>query len=182
MLVAGTVEVDGGTLRRARLKVIEGFGKDEIHAFLLGAEALTTKLVTDDWPSHSDIPNIMHKAIRVGPMAAHIVLPWTHRLFSNLKRSGSGRLSRTAQDEPPAITRRVRLPLQSAPHTTCRVRGSAEPPPARASSVMTMLLGEQDLTLRTRAISQLPVVGRYPHRPSAMPNCISVRFVGLWQG
>ena len=68
MLVAGAVEVDGGTPRRARLKVIEGFGKDEIHAFVLGAVAPNTRLVTDDWPSYNDIPEITHKAITVGPM------------------------------------------------------------------------------------------------------------------
>src|SRR4029077_19355693 len=90
MLVARAVEVDGGTTTRARLKVIEGFGKEEIHAFVLGAVAPVTRLVTDDWPSYNDIPDIKHKAITVGPMAAHIVLPWTHRLFSNLKRWGLG--------------------------------------------------------------------------------------------
>ena len=90
MLVAGAVEVDGGTPRRARLKVIAGFGKDEIHAFVLGAVAPNTRLVTDDWPSYNDIPEIKHKAITIGPMAAHIVLPWIHRLFSNLKRWGLG--------------------------------------------------------------------------------------------
>src|SRR5215469_7471235 len=90
MLVAGAVEVDGGIPRRARLKVIESFGKTEIHAFVLGAVAPTTKLVTDDWPSYQNIPQIRHRAITVGPMAAHIVLPWTHRLFSNLKRWGLG--------------------------------------------------------------------------------------------
>jgi hypothetical protein len=37
MLVDGAVEIDGGKPRRARLKVIEGFGKDELHAFVLGA-------------------------------------------------------------------------------------------------------------------------------------------------
>jgi hypothetical protein len=37
MLVAGAVEIDGGTPRRARLKVIDGFGKQELHAFVLGA-------------------------------------------------------------------------------------------------------------------------------------------------
>ena len=42
----GAVEVDGGTPRRARLKVIEGFGKDEIHAFVLGAVASNTRLMT----------------------------------------------------------------------------------------------------------------------------------------
>src|ERR1700747_1533052 len=90
MLVAGAVEVDRGTPGRARLKVIEGFGKDEIHAFVLGGVAPNTRLVTDDWPSYNDIPDIKHKTITVGPMAAHIVLPWAHRLFSNLKRWGLG--------------------------------------------------------------------------------------------
>ena len=90
MLVAGAVEVNGGSPRRARLKVIEGFSKGEIHAFVLAAVAPNTRLVTDDWPSYNDIPDIQHKAITVGPMAAHIVLPWTHRLFSNLKRWGLG--------------------------------------------------------------------------------------------
>ena len=90
MLVAGAVEIDGGKPRRARLKVIEGFGKEQIHAFVLGAVAPQTKLVTDDWPTYQGLPGVSHNAITVGPMAAHIVLPWTHRLFSNLKRWGLG--------------------------------------------------------------------------------------------
>jgi hypothetical protein len=32
--------------------VIEGFGKQELHAFVLGAVAPQTQLVTDDWPSY----------------------------------------------------------------------------------------------------------------------------------
>jgi len=39
---------------------------------VLGAVAPNTRLVTDDWPSYNDIPDIKHKAITVGPMAAHI--------------------------------------------------------------------------------------------------------------
>ena len=123
MLVAGAVEVDGGTPRRARLKVIEGFGKDEIHAFVLGAVAPNTRLVTDDWPSYNDIPDIKHKAITVGPMAAHIVLPWIHRLFSDLKRWGLG-VYHGLRRTKPALPGRVRVPLQSAPHTACGVRYS----------------------------------------------------------
>src|SRR5438445_5135401 len=69
MLVAGAVEIDGGTPRRARPKLIEGFGKDEIHASGRGAVSPNTRLVTDDWPSYSDIPDIKHKAITIGPMA-----------------------------------------------------------------------------------------------------------------
>ena len=33
---------------------------------------------------------IGNNAITLGPMAAHIALPWIHRLFSNLKRWGLG--------------------------------------------------------------------------------------------
>jgi len=90
MLVAGAVEVDGGKPRRARLKVITGFGKHELHAFVLGAVAPHSQLITDDWPSYQDIPAVRHNAITLGPMAAHIALPWIHRLFSNLKRWGLG--------------------------------------------------------------------------------------------
>jgi ISXO2-like transposase domain len=56
MLVAGAVEIDGSKPRRARLKVIEGFGKPELHAFVLDAVAPQTQLVTDDWPSDRDLP------------------------------------------------------------------------------------------------------------------------------
>ena len=90
MLVAGAVEIDGSKPRRARLKVIEGFGKPELHAFVLDAVAPQTQLITDDWPSYRDLPGVRHNAITLGPMAAHIVLPWIHRLFSNLKRWGLG--------------------------------------------------------------------------------------------
>jgi hypothetical protein len=48
MLVAGAVEVDTAS-RGARLKVIEGFGRDQIHAFVHGAVAPQTQVVTDDW-------------------------------------------------------------------------------------------------------------------------------------
>ena|SRR5215813_11525351 len=76
--------------RRGAPAESDRFGKEQIHAFVLGAVAPQTMLVTDDWPSYHDIPEIKHKAITLGPMAAHIVLPWTHRLFSKLKRRGLG--------------------------------------------------------------------------------------------
>ena len=88
--LTGAVEVDDGKPRRARLKVIESFGKQELHSFVLSAVAPQTRLITDDWPSYQDLPSVRHNAITLGPMAAHIALPWTHRLFSNLKRWGLG--------------------------------------------------------------------------------------------
>jgi len=45
---------------------------------------------TDNWPSYQDLPGVWHNAITLGPMAAHVALPWIHRLFSNLKRWGLG--------------------------------------------------------------------------------------------
>ena len=77
MLIAGAVEVDGGKPRRARLKVIAGFDKDQLHAFVLGTVAPQTRLVTDDWPSYQNLPGVRHNAITLGPMAAHIALPLT---------------------------------------------------------------------------------------------------------
>jgi hypothetical protein len=90
MLVAGAIEIDDGTPRRARLRVIDNFSKQDLHTFVLDAVAPQTRLVTDDWPSYQDLTGIRHKAITLGPMAAHIALPWIHRLFSNLKRWALG--------------------------------------------------------------------------------------------
>jgi hypothetical protein len=70
--------------------VIEGFGKHELHSFVLGAVAPQTRLITDAWPSYQDLPGIRHNAITLGPIAGHVALPWIHRLFSNLKRWGLG--------------------------------------------------------------------------------------------
>jgi len=104
MLVAGAVEIDGGKPRRARLKVIEGFGKQELQAFVLGAVAPQTQLVTDDWPFYHNLPDVRHNAITLGPMAAHIALPWDPSAVFKPQALGSGRLSRTAEKQTSSIT------------------------------------------------------------------------------
>src|SRR5207253_11391191 len=49
---------------------------------------------------------------------------------------GPGRLPRSAEDQPPALPRRVRVPLQAAPDTACRVRYAARyRRPYRSSSL-----------------------------------------------
>ena len=90
MLVAGAVEIDGGKPRRARLEVIEGFGKPELHTFALGGVARRPGWSPTIGPPNQDLPGVRHKPIALGPMAAHIASPSTHRLFSNLKRWGLG--------------------------------------------------------------------------------------------
>jgi hypothetical protein len=123
MLVAGAVEIDGGKPRRARLKAIEGFGKPELHAFVLGSVAPQTQLVTDNWPSYHDLPGVQHNAITLGPMAAHVLLrdkQYENAYLSRLPRYtrraaldtpvvfkpqalGPGCLPRTAENQPPAL-------------------------------------------------------------------------------
>ncbi len=48
-----------------------------------GAWGATIK--TDGWPSYARAPDVRHEPHVVGAMAAHIVLPWVHRAFSNAK-------------------------------------------------------------------------------------------------
>ena len=40
---------------------------------------------TDGWSGYPGAPGVNHDPHVVGNMAAHIVLPWAHRIFSNLK-------------------------------------------------------------------------------------------------
>jgi len=62
----GAVEVQEKGPGRIRLSGIEDFSADSLHGFLRA-------------------PGVSHDPHVVGPMAAHIVLPWVHRVFSNLK-------------------------------------------------------------------------------------------------
>ena len=45
---------------------------------------------TDGWPAYRRAPGVGHQPHVVGPMAAHVLLPWTHRVFANLKRWALG--------------------------------------------------------------------------------------------
>jgi hypothetical protein len=67
---------------------IEGFAKPELHSFVLGAVAPQTRLVTDDWPSYRDLPDVRHNAITLSPMAAHVALPWIHGCFQTSSAGG----------------------------------------------------------------------------------------------
>ena len=62
--------VEADETMAARLKVIEDFGEQELQAFVLGVLAPQTRQVSED------LPSVRHNAITLGPMAAHIALPW----------------------------------------------------------------------------------------------------------
>jgi hypothetical protein len=56
-----------------------------LHAFLAANLAPGATARTDGWATYPGAPDINHDPRVVGVMAAHIVLPWVHRAFSNLK-------------------------------------------------------------------------------------------------
>lgn len=85
ILIAGAVEVQEKGPGRIRLSVIEDFSADSLHRFLRAAVAPGATAKTDGWSGYPGAPGVSHDPHVIGKMAAHIVLPWVHRVFSNLK-------------------------------------------------------------------------------------------------
>ena len=85
LLVAGAVEVNDDRPGRLRLAAIADFSANSLHAFLGANLAPGATAKTDGWAGYPGAPDLAHEPHVVGPMAAHIVLPWVHRIFANLK-------------------------------------------------------------------------------------------------
>lgn len=86
LLVAGAIEVDDQNRPgRVRLAVINDYTAASLHHFLSTNIAAGSTAKTDGWAGYVGAPSLEHDPHTVGTMAAHIVLPSTHRVFSNLK-------------------------------------------------------------------------------------------------
>ena len=85
MLVAAGVEVHDGGPGRVRLGAIEDASAESLHAFVGANVEAGATARTDGWSGYPGAPGVTHEPHIVGPMAAHLVLPWTHRVFANLK-------------------------------------------------------------------------------------------------
>lgn len=91
MLVAGAVDLSPeGQPRRIRLAPIADFSAATLEPFVAGVAAPGAHIVTDGWSGHAGLPAHRHDARVIGSMAAHVVLKWTHRMVSTLKRWGLG--------------------------------------------------------------------------------------------
>jgi len=80
------------TPRRLRLQVISNNLAATLDAFVVANVEPGSVILTDDHPSYVNLSKLgyTHDPKTVGLMAAHIVLPWVHRVFALLKRWGLG--------------------------------------------------------------------------------------------
>src|SRR5512132_4354482 len=85
LLVAGGGEVHDGGPGRVRLATIAGCSARSLHAFVEVNVASGATARTDGWSGYPGAPGVIHDPHVVGAMAAHVVLPWTHHVFANLK-------------------------------------------------------------------------------------------------
>jgi hypothetical protein len=85
MLVAGAVEVADGVPGRIRLAKISDFSAKSLHGFVAANMSPGATIKTDGWSAYPGAPGVDHDPHVVGKMAAHIVLPWVHRVFANVK-------------------------------------------------------------------------------------------------
>jgi transposase-like protein len=90
LLLAGTVEIKGKGPGRVRLAVIESYSATTLAGFVAAAVANGSTVVSDGWSGYATLKEVKHDPKVVGPMAAHLVLPWVHRVFATTKRWGLG--------------------------------------------------------------------------------------------
>ncbi len=92
ILMVGALEVEDGGAGpgRIRLQQVADYSAGSLHPFLKANLAPGATAKTDGWAGYCGAPGVTHDPHLVGRMAAHVVLPWTHRVFANLKRWALG--------------------------------------------------------------------------------------------
>jgi hypothetical protein len=68
-----------------RLAPIADFARTSLQAFIGASTAPGASVKTDGLAAYLGAPNVAHQPHVVATMAAHVVLPGIHRVFSNLK-------------------------------------------------------------------------------------------------
>jgi predicted RNA-binding Zn-ribbon protein involved in translation (DUF1610 family) len=87
LLVIGAVELsEEGHPRRIRLEPLADRTGPSVRGFVGRAVEPGCTVVSDGLPGYRKLTGYNHIGATVGNMAAHILLPWIHRAFSNLKR------------------------------------------------------------------------------------------------
>ncbi len=127
MKVVAAVEIEGRRPRRLRLAAVADYSARSLHAFVARSIDPHATIRTDAWQGYPGAPVAGHDPRTVGAMAAHLVLPWTHRVFSNLKRWALG----TYHGLRPLSHLPGRPSTSSSPAS---IDGTTATPPSTASS------------------------------------------------
>ena len=91
ILIVGAVEsIEGGKAGRIRLSLIGDYCGKTLKDFIAANTASGSTILTDGFSSYPGMNDRYHEPKVVGTMAAHVLLPWIHRVFSNLKRLSLG--------------------------------------------------------------------------------------------
>jgi hypothetical protein len=118
--------------------VIEDYSGESLGGFVAAAIAGSSTVVSDGWSGCATLKDVKHDSKVVGLMAAHVVLPWVHRVFANAKRWGLGvyhglrrqhlqayldefvfRFSRAIRRSPPSSVSSASAPASSQLPTRC---------------------------------------------------------------
>jgi transposase-like protein len=91
IVVIGAVELLGGNRPgRIRLEVIPDYRGDTLKGFIERNVQPGSHIWTDDNKSYYGLRGYKHTPRVIGKMAAHVIMPWIHRAFSNMKRWAMG--------------------------------------------------------------------------------------------
>ena len=94
MQIIGAVEIDeDGHPHRVRLEPLASRTGEKVRAFVEQNVEAEATVVSDGFAGYKKLAeHRKHVSKTVGTMAAHVLLPWVHRAFSNLKRWFTGTL------------------------------------------------------------------------------------------
>ena len=91
IFIVGAVELSAdGHPRRIRMAHIPDGSSKTLHGFIGQSVAAGAHVVSDGWLGYENPPANSHEARVVEGKKAHDILPWVHRVFSNLKRWAKG--------------------------------------------------------------------------------------------
>jgi hypothetical protein len=87
LLIAGAVELsDGGHPKRIRLEPLKDKTGPNIRGFVERVVEKGAAVFSDGLASYKKLAQHKHTGKTVGKLPAHVLLPWIHRVFANLKR------------------------------------------------------------------------------------------------
>ena len=91
LLVIGAIELsEEGHPRRIRLEPLRDFTAESVSGFVGRVVERGATVVSDSLASYRSLKDYKHRPKVVGSMAAHVLLPWIHRVFANFKRWALG--------------------------------------------------------------------------------------------